>query len=101
LGSIPLFVQRYIRKEGVEYAFHDRVYEVGYLWMRTMASIEWKAVKVSRQDGDLLLRTMAQCTSDPHGKFKAGLIWLGVRVGGRFCGYTPAKEPLPNPVRSL
>ena len=98
LGSIPSLVQRYIRKEGVEYAFHDRVYEVGYLWVKLYGEHVWRAVAVSRQDGDSLLRTMGQCTREPHGKGKTTAIWLGVSVGGIFCGYTPAKLPLPDPV---
>lgn len=99
-GSIPILVQRYIRKEGVEYAYHDRVYQVGYLWVKYAGSDVWVPVKISRSAGDKLLRTMSQCTKEPHGKGKAYAIWIGVTIGGAWCGYEEAKV-LPEAVPAL
>lgn len=97
LGSIPLFMQRYIRINGPEYAYHDRIFEVGYIWVKYKVSDEWIALPVSLSDANTLLHTMSMCTKYPRGKGKAGIIWAGVTVGGPFCGYTKAKLPLPEP----
>ena len=101
LGSIPLLVQRYIRKESVEFFFHDRAYSVGYLWVRAKGTTIWRAVAVSRWDADLLLYTMSQCTKDPRGRAKASLIWVGVFSGGWACGYRKSRKPLPDSYSSV
>jgi hypothetical protein len=97
-GSIPAAVQKIIRKEGIEYAFHDRAYDVGWFWVKAFGETVWRATPVSRADADALLYTMSRCTANPRGRFKAGAIWAAVRAFGWACGYTSAPAKLPDPV---
>jgi hypothetical protein len=91
-GSIPNFAQSWIRKEGVEYAFHDRAYDVGYLWFKLPGETVWRPLRVTRFESDALLYTMARCSADPRGRFKSGAIWTAVRSGGWACGFNECKE---------
>ncbi len=96
-GSIPLSGQRLVRKEGIEYAFHDRVYDIGWLWVKAFGETVWRPTPVTRSEADALLHTMSRCTERPRGRFKAGAIWAAVRMFGWACGYTEAGK-LPEPI---
>jgi hypothetical protein len=94
-GSIPNWGQSIIHKEGPEYAYHDREYQVGYIWIKRFGSTWWEPIAVTRNQSDRLLRTQSQCTKHPRGKGKSGLIYGNVAAFGRFCGFTAAVPPFP------
>ena len=96
-GSIPYLVQRFIRKEGVEYLAHDFVCHFGWLDVKEPNDVFFRPVRVSRAVGDRLLRTQSQCTRPhPRGWGKSTAIWCGVRVGAAF-SFHPNPVALPDP----
>lgn len=98
LGSIPPAMQGVVRKEGVEYFFHDYGYKHGFLWIKESDATMFSAVPLRRSDVDRLLRTMSQCSPmDPRGVGKSTMIWAAVRAFGWACGYQRATGTLPDP----
>ena len=95
-GSVPPVVQGVIRKEGVEYPFHDFMYKHGFIWVKRPDGGMFEAIRVSRSCADRLLCTMSQCTKpSPRGLGKATAIWVSVRALGwtrfrEFSGTLPA-----------
>lgn len=87
-GSIPSILQSIVRKEGVEYLYHDAAYKHGALWIKEFGGNLFHFVKVSRAETDRLLRTMSQCTAmSPRGVCKSTAIWSAVRLFGWACGF--------------
>jgi hypothetical protein len=96
-GSIPEFAQGLVRKEDVSYAYHDRLYEVGYVWAKRFQETRWVPWPLERDECDALLYTMLRCAKYPRGRFKGGMVWSAVRSFGWACGFEPATH-LPDPV---
>jgi hypothetical protein len=82
-GSIPPGAQRFIRKEGPSYPFHDRAYNTGYWWVKNARTgNKWKAVRISKSVADRMLLTMLLCQADPLGRGKAFTVYIAVRGPG-------------------
>jgi len=86
MGSVPKLCQFLLPKWFAKdryisaYIFHDDAYNHKGLWFAMAEG--WQFIDISRRQADNLLREMV--TDLGASKANAYLIWLGVRIGGRF-----------------